>query len=298
MSSYLALPGIARIARIDDAETIRLLNATPSCGRHFRPRGPLLNRWLQRRLAVDVVTEQGVLPAFQPRDDADRAARQRALAERLDAWTVDALAARDDVGALGAWVAGDASAAEGGRRLQTVLGRLFVDDFEATPRTWRAARLIDRYLRADPLRAAWWSYSGALGRALAALAAPLGHDTRAVHATAIAVHNLQRALSTMRAISRHPVERARMDETRIALRCLHAPPSAPRVLDAPTQLPFRARPAPANTLVLFQLERVAEGRLDTATTFAQGTWSACPADTYVVRLLQAVWRRAVRENAS
>jgi hypothetical protein len=42
-----------------------------------------LNRWLQQRFAVDVVTEQGVLPAFQPRDDADRAARQRALADRL-----------------------------------------------------------------------------------------------------------------------------------------------------------------------------------------------------------------------
>lgn len=298
MSSYLALPGIARIVRIDDAETIRLLNATPSCGRRFRPRGPLLNRWLQQRFAVDVVTEQGVLPAFQPRDDADRAARQTALAERLGAWDVDRLAAREDVGALGAWVAGDAAPAEGGRRLQTVLGRLFVDDFEATPRTWRAARLIDRYLRADPLRAAWWAYSGALGRALAALAAPLGHDTHAVHATAIAVHNLQRALSTMRAIRRHPIERARMNETRIALRCLEAPPSAPRVLDAPTQLPFRARPVPAGTLVLFQLADVADGRLDTTTTFAQGSWSACPADTFVVRLLRAVWRDAEREAAA
>jgi hypothetical protein len=293
VSSYFHVPLVARIARIDDAATIRLLNATPSCGRRFGSTGPLLNRWLQRRLAVDVVTARGALPAFQPRDDPDRAAQRDALAARLGRLDADALAARDDVRALGAWVAGDGSEAEGGRRLQTVLGRLFVDEFEATPATWRAARLIDRYVRADPLRAAWWSYSGALARALRALAEPLADDTHAVHATAIAIHNLQRALATMRAVRRHPVERARMDEDRIALRCLQAPASAPRVLEGPTQLPFRARPAPAGTLVLFRLADVADGRLDAATTFGEGQWSACPADTYVPALLRAVWRHAV-----
>jgi hypothetical protein len=296
VSSYLHVPFIARLARIDDAATIRLLNETPACGRGFRSAGPLLNRWLQRRLAVHVVTAKGVLPAFQPRDDVGRAEAQRALAQRLATFDTDALAARDDVRELAAWVTGDAPEAEGGRRLQTVLGRLFVEDFEATAETWRAARLIDRYLRADPLRAAWWYHSGRLFRALATLTRPLDDDPHAVHAAAVAVHNIQRGLVTMRAVRRHPVERARMDEDRIALRCLQAPPSAPRVLDAPTQLPFRATPAPAGTLVLFQLARVADDRLDAETAFLEGQWSACPASGFVPALLRAVWRHASREE--
>jgi hypothetical protein len=295
VSSYLRVPFLARIARIDDAATIRLLNETPSCTRRFRSAGPLLNRWLQRRLAVHVVTAKGVLPAFQPHHDEGRAEAQRALAERLATFDTPALAARDDVAALATWVTGDEPAAEGGRLLQTVLGRLFVEDFEATAATWRAAVLIDRFLRADPLRAAWWYHSGALFRALVRLARPLDDDPHAVHATAVAIHNLQRGLVTMREVWRDPVQRGRMDESRIALRCLKAPPSAPRVLNAPTQLPFRAIPAPAGTLVLFQLAKVADERLDAGMAFLEGQWSACPASGFVPALLSAVWRRASAE---
>jgi len=298
VSSYLHVPFIARLARIDDAATIRLLNETPTCGRMFRPSGPLLNRWLQRRLAVDVVTAKGALPAFQRHDDPDREAHQRALEARLAELDVDTLAARDDVRALGAWVAGapdadEGDADEGGRRLQTVLGRLFVDDFEATPESWQAAVLIDRYLRADPFRAAWWYYTGRFFRALGRLTEPLAEDTHAVHATSVAIHNLHRSLLEMRRVRHDPIERARMDEARIALRCLKAPPSTPRVLKAPTQLPFRAEPAPKGTLVLFELAKVADARLDAATTFARGQWSQCPAHGYVPTLLRAVWRHAV-----
>ena len=296
MSSYLRVPFLARLARIDDAATIRLLNETPTCGRRFRSAGPLLNRWLQRRLAVHVVTAKGVLPAFQPHHDEGRAAAQEALAERLATFDTPALAARDDVRELAGWVTGDEHAGEGGRRLQTVLGRLFVEDFEATAATWRAAVLIDRFLRADPVRAAWWYHSGRLFRALATLARPLDDDPHAVHATAIAIHNLHRGLVTMREIRRDPVQRGRMDEDRIALRCLKAPPSAPRVLSGPTQLPFRATPAPAGTLVLFQLARVADDRLDAEMAFLEGQWSACPASGFVPALLRAVWRHAMAEE--
>jgi hypothetical protein len=292
MAAWLNVPLLARVALVDDPETIRFLNAAPGVDRAFTGRGPLINRWLQRRVSRDLRTRRGALPAFLPRDDAGRREAQAALAARLDEIEVDAIAAESEVSALGAAVAGAQAEDEIGRLLQTVLGRLFAEDFTATPETWTAAKTIDGYPRLDPLRAAWARGSGRLGRALRAVSEPLGEDPHAVHAVSIAVHNIHRSLLAMRDALAYPVERARLDEERVALRCLRAPAASLRVLTDPTQLPFRQTPAPVGTLLVFRLRKAAEARLDDATAFAAGEWSACPAQGYVRHLLRAVWRRA------
>jgi hypothetical protein len=57
---------------------------------------------------------------------------------------------------LAEWVKGARSEAEVGMLAQQVLGRLFRDDFTATPESWAAALVLVTAPRSSNLAKLWW----------------------------------------------------------------------------------------------------------------------------------------------
>jgi hypothetical protein len=240
-----------------------------------------------------------VLPAFRPRGDAGRAGAQDALAARLDAITVDTLADDPDVADIARWIRESATAdpAAVGPMVQQFAGRLFKPDYTGDAASYKAARTVDCFLRSGPLSGAWLSFTGRLSRALDLLASRAGGDAHAVHATAIAFHNMVVAVARMRDIVRTPGRGGRVTEETIAAQCLVPPDSALRTVSAPLQTSHRHNPLRPGALIVYRLADAFGERADVTGTFRTGAWSQCPAHGLVANFLRAVWRRATAGDA-
>jgi hypothetical protein len=102
---------------------------------------------------------------------------------------------------LAEWVKGAGSEAEVGILAQQVLGRLFQNDFTATPESWAAAQVLVAAPRSSNLAKMWWWFmTGKVRRAKGVLAKMVGDDLSAVNAIGIAVHNLAKSLRQMRSL--------------------------------------------------------------------------------------------------
>lgn len=294
MTRSIRVPFLVDITVVDDAPSINRLETETRVDRAYEQRGPWYNRVLQRRLTSEVRLNSETLPAFRPRDDAERAEDQKTLAARLQAITVDALAVDPDVEDIALWVreGQDDNPRSVGPLVQQFTGRLFNAEYTGDAASYKAAMTIDGFLRSNPLRGAWLSHTGKVGRALALLSSRAGGDAHAVHATAIAFHNMVVAVARMRSIAQTPGRDGRASEATIAAQCLVPPESALRSVTAPVQTSHRRKPLKPGALIVYRLADAFGGRADVAGTFRSGAWSECPAHGLVPTFLQAVWRRA------
>jgi hypothetical protein len=291
MTRRLRIPGLVDLIRIDDPAMIAAASADARLDRDFAGGGPLVNRWIARRIRRSLRAPTAPLPSVSPRNYPDRAERQAALQGRLRKLISEGAVAPDHVAELAAYVRGERAESAVGPLVQEAVGRLFVDGYKASGDTWRAARVLDAAPRnMNPLRAIWWAITGAVGRSRRILSEAVDNDPAGVHATAIAVHSLVRSLKAMRQLWLEPGVRDRISVEAAATRSLRAPESVPRRWSKPASTVWGSLPAGA--LALFELDAARKRSPDADIAFMAASWSYCPAAGWTTALLKAVWKRA------
>ncbi len=290
MSRSIRIPFIADLLLIDDFNALKALDSEPRIDRDLSPRGPLLNRLILRRTAR-LAHEGAPWPAFLARDALGRAARVRALAQRLDQIGVDALTKDKDIDGIAVWVAGGTGDREEvGVRLQRIVGRLFVDRYDADAESWRAAETIRRWTSGGPLEALWLSLSGRLRSARDLIVSRAAGDLYCAHGTGIAIHNILDAVERLKGLLADPGTRGRVRDETVAAQCLQAPENLLRTVTHNIQTAERRDPLLPSSLVVVQLDCATQGSADVDAMFHASSWAACPAHAYVTVLLRAILR--------
>ena len=287
MVSQIRIPFLIDLIRVSDPATIRALADNAWLDRGHSG-GPLVNRLISNRLRGVLRTPAAPLPTVQGRDAAGRADAQVALAQRLDRTPVVDLLDGYTLDRLAAAVCGDTDAV--GPMAQQLIGRLFVDDFQATEETWSAARTLQAAVEGGNLMTrAMWRLTGRVRSAQRTLSEAVGGDPAAVHATGIAVHNLVDAVETLANLHRDGGDR--LSHAEVLARAMVAPRTVVRqaVAHADTVV-GTVRPG---TLVTFELRDAARRSLDPRELFMHGAWSQCPAHGVVPQMVAAVWARAI-----
>jgi hypothetical protein len=286
----LRVVGLFDVVLSSDPEQITWLNQHPDVTRPLDPSASLLHRLLHGRLARDLGFDEGVLPVFVARADADRAASQAALATRLDAAAGIASWERDEVARH---IAGLASS-DLGPVVQQWCGRLFSDHYRSTPESYAAGRLIAGWPAAPPWETLAARISGRLRRAKATVSEAAGGDLHAIHATSIGMEDITRTVRELARAARLP-ELGNASANRALSRCLAVPPAVLRGCRRQIRVPFLSRPLTRGTLVVFLLARAHARSGDFDVAFLSGTWSGCPAHRAVPEMLREAWY-AARQN--
>lgn len=296
MARALRLPWLLDLVLVRDAPTAASLVADPRLDR-VPARGPLLNRLIAGRARRMLTTGTEPLPVVLSRDDEGRAARQAELGARLDA-AAGAVAAIPDVALAPVvdYIRGDGDRAEAGIALQTLLGRLFLPDYQADGASLDAAVRVDRAIGGrNPLRWIGDMLTGRSRRSRDLLSRRAGGDAVALHATMIALHNLIETVERMRALHADPGKRARLDPAGATAMALAAPVTVLREATRPADTV--AGPMRAGTLAMISLRGATDGRLRPGATLGDGLWSACPASAFTKALAGELWRRATASGA-
>jgi hypothetical protein len=291
MTRRLRIPGLIDLIRIDDPVSIAAASTNPRLDRDFIGKGPLLNRWIARRIRRSLRTPSAPLPSVSPRNYPHRAERQAELQRRLEVLVSEDTVGDDHIAELAAYVRGERKDRAVGPLVQETVGRLFASDYRSNGHTWRAARVFDAAPRnMNPLRALWWAVTGAVGRSRRILSKAVGNDPAGVHATAVAVHSLVRSVNAMRQLWLEPGIRECMSADTAVVRSLRAPESVPRRWSMPATTVWGN--LPEGTLTLLQLDAARARNPDADIAFMAATWSHCPATGWTTALLRAIWIRA------
>ena len=290
MARSIRIPGLLDIKKIDDKAEVLTLSLDARLDRRFEARGPLVNRFLMRRIRSALTVDGRPLPAVAPRCDAERASTQVALRRRLEPGNGAPLWDEATLSRLAAAVRGESDAADFGPAAQQAVGRLFARDYVGDAASWQAAVDLDDAIRTrNPLRSIQLHITGRLRRARKLLNAKVGGDLAGVHGTGIAVHNLVRGFETMRALWRDGAPSVSAYDA--VGNCLYAPGTVLR--QATAKGGTLAGEVRSGTLLLYQLDTVRAREPGADTVFMAGTWAECPALAFVPALLRAVWERAV-----
>jgi hypothetical protein len=288
----LRIAGLFDVVLTSDPEQIRWLNQHPDVTRPLDPGASLLHRIVHGRLARDLEFDHSLLPVFVSRTDAERAARQAALTERLDEAGACPGPQRDEIARH---IAGAASG-DLGVAVQEWCGRLFSDDYRATPDSYEAGHLIAEWPAAPPWKSIPARLSGRLARAKATLLAAAGGDLHAVHATSIGMENIVRTVRELARLARLP-ELDTASANRALARCLRVPPVILRGCQGEVAAPFLSRPLTPRTLIVFLLARAHARSGDLDIAFLSGSWSGCPARQVVPEMLREAWYTARQDGA-
>src|SRR5262249_43323237 len=77
--------------------------------------------------------------------------------------------------------------------------------------------------------------------------------------------------------------------------CLAPPRQVPRTVEASFATPLVGEELRPGSLLLFQLAAAGTQAPGPEPVFMHGPWNACPASSFVTRLLLTVWRRSFQE---
>ena len=168
---------------------------------------------------------------------------------------------------------------------------MFDPAYGSDDEVWEAARKVEFHLRSwNPLlRLVRW-LSGDLQRAQKVLTRAAGGDAASVHGTGVAVHNLVESLEWMRTARADRARAVRLTPVTAARAALRAPQTVVRagVRDAD----LSAGTVRAGTIVALDTRAAATRSMDADLAFLAGSWSGCPADAWVLALLEEIWRRS------
>lgn len=291
MAFTITIPGLVRFVIVSKPNELLSINDASMVTRSLSGRGGLLNRSVAAKLAAFRTTDGHIWPAFRDRRDPSRATHQAALETALS--DVEQLLQRiaPDIAELGSYVAGTPTDRNMGIIVQQAVGRLFFVDYAATEDSYKAARTLQAWLSAGPLRAAWIRRSGALVAALDQIEKLSRGDTACAHATALAMDNIVRSIDLMRTMARENGNLATIEPEVASAQVLRAPARVVReVQDEGCIGTIRLR---SRTLVLLMLEHARQQRpVDPGFAFFAGAWNRCPAHRIVPALLTAVWQAA------
>ncbi|MCG5508753.1 hypothetical protein [Ectothiorhodospira lacustris] len=288
MARRLKLAGLIDLLWVEQPREILELAQDRRLDREFLPQGPWLNRLLARGIRRHLQLDGQPLPPLAPIGDERPNAAQITLAQSLEGPPCS----QADLEALAAYVARGNTLDGPGVLVQGIVGRLFNGDYRADPQSYRDACLLDTAARTlNPWRQWRWRRSGDVDQARARLAEKVDRDPVALHATAIAVHNLVAALERMRRLAmERPRTLAHITPAAAASRCLAAPGTVLR--QARTHGNHAVGSFAPGTLILFRLETARARSLRHDVAFLTHTWSRCPAAAWAPRLLSEAWRKA------
>jgi hypothetical protein len=273
--------GIADIITVDDAATIRALAADERIDRNFAG-GPIPRRILR------TLCYRGVpFPHMTTRNDAARRLRHDELWEAFNAKAAAMADGPGELEALARWIRGETEQ-EAGVLIQDMIGRFFKPDFQATPESWRAALILREGANAkNPFRQLWWRLTGKIERAKALLGAATDGNLVAMHGIAVAAHNLVATAGKLKSFYADEAMRKTLTPETAVEQSLSAPPVVYRQALANGA----AAGCPYSKTTLFLLKLKDAGAKDLV--FMSGTWSRCPAETWIPAVIAGTWKRVI-----
>jgi hypothetical protein len=286
----ISIPGIIRLVAVTAPDEVLAVNDASMVGRSLSGRGGLVNRSAAAKLAVFRTLDGDIWPAFRDRLDPLRVAHQTALETALS--DIGPLLRRiaPEIAELGGYVRDGAAHRSTGVMVQQAVGRLFFADYAASEDSYDAARTLQTWLSAGPLRAFWIRRSGALQASLDRIMDFSRGDMACAHATAIAMDNIVRSIELMRRLARHGDNLAKIGPQDALAHTLRAPARVVReARDGGRAGPVRLR---ARSLVLLAVESARRQRPDPGFAFFASAWNRCPAHSIVPALLADVWQAA------
>ena len=290
MARHIRIPLLADLILTDDPEEIRQFANHGALDRGFRPRGPLVNRLLARRVSSALSLDGDPLPSAMPRRNPERQQISQNLTKKFEPGKWD----QDTLSQMAGYVRGDQDR-PAGELAQEVIGRVFAPDYSATSETWGAAKVIEDHLQSfNPVQRIIRFLSGALKAAQQELGRASNGDTGAVHGTGIAVHNLALSLDRLRDAWTDEKLRSSLTPEQAALRAITAPRTVMRAgAHHCDSIGGRVRPV---TLVAMNTRAASGAGMDAELAFLGSSWSRCPAEEWVMALLAEVWKQAGGEG--
>jgi hypothetical protein len=285
------IPGIVNLFEVTDPSQIKALANDPVVDRLFDTRTCPINWFLLKRSLLVLSFKGQRFPTMEPRLCEKRARAQDELWRKLNDQVATVRAGPIGLAPLAEWVKGNGSEAEVEILAQQVLGRLFRNDFTATPESWAAASVLVAAPRSSNLaKMCWWFITGKVRRAKGVLAKMVDNDLSAVNAIGIAVHNLVKSLRQMRLLYADAPSRKVLSPEVAAEKCLRAPVSVYRQATAKGTLDGTA--FPKNSLFVLKIGEASQLAGGRPLVFMEESWSRCPASTWIPAMLEGVWRRA------
>ncbi len=293
----IRVPGIVDLAISNDRAEIESLAQDQNLDRSYSDRSILTNGRILQQVLGALQIGGNRFPTVSPKGAPGRAEAQEALWTRLNGIAPKYSAGPDDLEGLASFVRGEVAEDQAGLLVQQVVGSLFVPDFKATPESWDAAVVLDQAPRTvNPFQQAWWALTNKVDKAKRLLSSMVGGDLAAVHAIGVAMHNIVSGVNLMRQLYSDPSSRNSLQPQQAGSRCLFAPDTVLRQPvssggDGGSQLG-------TGTLVMLKLQECNAPTPDPDVVFLRRTWSRCPAEQWVPALLEGIWRRACRADAS
>jgi hypothetical protein len=291
------IPGVVDLYELRDPEEIKAAAGTAVIDRQFDTKTCPFNWFLLQRSLRALSYRGKRFPTMMPRNSAPRKADQDALWTRLNLMVPELRKGPENLEPLALWVRDDGHEEVVGPKAQQILGRLFSNDFVATPESWDAALILVRAPRLTNIATLlWWTVSGKITRAKQRLAGMVGNDLSAVNAIGIAVHNLVKSLRTMRKLYSDAAVRRTLSPAEAAQRCLAAPVSLYRQATADGEL--RGCHFSKNSLFVLYIGEAATADGAADLVFMRDSWSSCPAEQWVPAMLEGVWTRAIATDTA
>ena len=285
------VPGIVDIVQSDDASEIKSLAQDENLDRAYSDQSVAANGHILKQIRETLQIDGKPFPTVAPRCAAGRAEAQDALWKRLTALAPSYADGPAMLEPLAAFVRGDGTPDSCGPLAQQVVGRLFVADFKSSQASWDAALLLEKAPRTlNPLLVASWSVTHEVDKAKQLLSGMVGGDLAAVHAIGVAIHNIVKGVELMRSLYSDSNNRTTLSAETAGGRCIFAPEKVLRQPVAPEG--SSEGELETSTLVILNLQDANAKAPDKSLAFLTGTWSQCPAESWVPALLEGIWKRA------
>jgi hypothetical protein len=289
MIHHIVIPFLLDLYTVSDPSEVRQFAIEKKLDRKFIPKGPLINRYLVRRV-ISILSVDGTrLPTMAPRDDPERTRSQAKLRDQLEP-PIDTQIDSETLNSLASAIRGERAESEIALLTQQAIGQLFDRTYRADETSWDAAQTLDNATRqTNPIISIIGLLSGRITRARQTLLRKVGQSPAGVHATGIAVHNLVRGFKQMRKL--YACEG--LSPETVVSKCIFVPRSVLRQASSTGKL--GKHDFQPGTLFLLHLARAYADAPSASIAFNANTWAQCPAANFVPQLLGTVWQRA-KEN--
>jgi hypothetical protein len=283
-------PGITDVVVVTDPDEIRTVSMEPTLDRDFTGPAPVLNRKRRGKMLRIFSVAGKRYPTMLPRTDQARADAQNKLWLRLNQKAEQVKDGPAELEPLAEWVRGAGDAQRIGPLVQQSVGRLFVENFTATPESWAAACMVlEAAGSRNMLKMLGWRVSGKLERAKILLASMVNGDMAGVNGISVALHHIVDGLKKMRQLAADPALRPSLTTAAVVDECLF--PAATVIRQAKARGEIGGCPFRRGSLFILGLGSASKSAANRDLLFLSQSWSRCPAEKWVPALLEGVWKR-------
>jgi hypothetical protein len=231
-------------------------------------------------------------PHMTPRNDVERIKRKTELWNAYNAQAIRMASGPEELEPLAAWIQNETDHHEPGVLVQQVFGQFFYPGFCATEESWNAALILKEGANSmNYPKMFWWKITGKVRKAKELLGAMLNEDIYAMHASAIAAHNMVGALRVLKRLYAEQTTRNNTSTEKAVELSLSPPPKVFR--QALEKGSANGCPFSKNTLLLLKLKDANKNKNANDLIFMKGAWSQCPAEQWVPAVIKGVWKRAL-----